>query len=83
MRVLLRAVLVGAVAISLSACMGSRHYEGPGRYMVRGPGSHIVSGPYPDTGTCHHAVPQAQHGQTYVCIFLPKDTRPSMWKKST
>ena len=83
MRVLARVLLAGALAVSLSACMGTRHYEGPGRYMVQGPGFHILSGPYPDTGSCHKAVPQKQHSQTYVCVFLPKDPRPNMWKKAT
>ena len=83
MPLLLRAALIGLAALSLTACMGSRHYQGAGNYLVQGPGFHIVSGPYPDTGTCHKAVPAKQHSQTYVCVFLPQDARPNIWKKST
>ena len=80
---LLRVFVLGALALSLTACMGSRHYQGPGKYMVRGPGFHIVSGPYPDHGACHRAVPQAQHSQTYVCLTMPGDVRTNLWKKAT
>jgi len=83
MRHLIRVLLLGALALSLTACMGSRHYTGAGKYMVQGPGYHIVGGPYPDTGTCHRAVPQKQHSQTYVCITMPHDVRTNMWKKET
>lgn len=82
MRALFRILLIGVAALSLTACMGSRNYEGPGRYLVKGPGHRIVSGPYADTGACHHATPQKQHGRTYVCIFLPQDVRPNIWKKA-
>ena len=82
---LFRAALIGLAALSLSACMGSRHYEGPGRYLVRGPGYHIVGGPYPDTGACHKAIPAKRHSQTYACIFIPQDARDNWfkWSKSS
>jgi hypothetical protein len=83
MRVLFRTILISTLALGLSACMGSRHYQGPGKYMVQGPGFHIVSGPYPDRGTCHQAIPPKHHSQTYVCIFVPGDPRTNMWKKAT
>jgi hypothetical protein len=79
---LFRAALIGLAAVSLSACMGSRHYEGPGRYLVRGPGYHIVSGPYPDASACHKAAPAKLHSQTYVCIFVPQDARDHWFKRA-